>query len=63
MNVFLLIVVGIVGAFLASFTGSLFVSRSDKWRNSRFQIFLWKLGWWLGGFVFFSGLTYYFFMK
>ena len=63
MNILILIVVGIISGFISAFFQSLFVSRRDKWRNSKFAIFLWKVGWWIGGFVIFSGLTYYFFMK
>lgn len=63
MKTALVLLVGLVGAFLSFYAQSLFVSRRDKWRNSKFAIFLWKLSWWVGGFIFFSGLTYYFFMK
>jgi len=63
MKVAILIIVGIMGGFLSSGIQSLFISRRDKWRNSKFAIFLWKLSWWVGGFIIFSGLTYFFFMK
>jgi len=63
VKIAILIFVGLVGGFLSSYIQGLFISRRDKWRYSKFAIFLWKLSWWVGGFIFFSGLTYYFFMK
>jgi hypothetical protein len=61
MKLILAIIIGIVAGFLVMGLESLFISRSDEYRNSGFTVFLWKVGWWIFGFLVGSGmfLKYY----
>ena len=58
MKIFISIIIGIIAGFVSMGVQSLFVSRRDQYRNSGFAIFLWKLGWWIGGFIMGLGLYY-----
>jgi len=55
------LIIGLVTGILFVVIESSFISRSDEYRNSGFQIFLWKLGWFVGGFLIgCNGFWYYF---
>jgi hypothetical protein len=60
IRVIIAMIIGIIGAFLSSKINFLLLSRRDKWVYSKFRVALWKISWWIGGFILFAGLTLYF---
>jgi hypothetical protein len=58
MEIAICVVVGVISGFISSGIQSLFISRRDEFRNSGFAITLWKISWWIGGFIVGIGLTY-----
>jgi hypothetical protein len=58
MKVYIAIFIGRLAGFISMGVQSLFVSRRDQYHNSGFAIFLWKLSWWIGGFIMGAGFYY-----
>jgi hypothetical protein len=63
MKTAICVTVGIILGFISSGIQSLFISRRDRYKNSSFTITLWKISWWVGGFIVGVGLTYKYFFK
>jgi uncharacterized membrane protein YeaQ/YmgE (transglycosylase-associated protein family) len=63
MKEIIAIILGIIGAFVFSWFQSLFISRRDQYRNSSFMLTLWKISWWIGGFIVCCGGSYRYFLK
>jgi hypothetical protein len=58
MKIAICIIAGIVSGFIFSGVQSLFITRRDRYKNSSFSIALWKISWWIGGFIIGAGFTY-----
>jgi hypothetical protein len=58
MPIIIAIIIGIISGFVSMGIQSLFISRRDQYHNSGFAISLWKLSWWIGGFIMGLGIYY-----
>lgn len=57
MKLFIAVIIGIVIGFISSGIQSSFISKRDRNRNSDFKIKLWKISWWIGGFIVGLGIS------
>lgn len=54
------IILGFIGGILSSKLNYLLLSRKDKWVHSKLKVSFWQISWFIGGFVLFFGLIFYF---
>jgi len=59
-KIIIAIIGGIVGGFLSSKINFLLLSRRDRWVYSKLRVKFWRISWWIGGFILFSGIIFYF---